>query len=550
MRDDDAFCVFDIEAHQWCKFRLAVRLSEFGDLEVYRSADALRNGLMRGAERHAFAHYGGRYDFQFLRPLQAVAYAGSDVTRAQLGRVHLHDSARLYPETSVKKLGLAVSLPKRERFSDRIEELSDAEVEDGCIRDCEIVAVNLKQHRAWLQAVRHPSPRWTTGSGATAVYLLEALEPDAVRHLSQRSVLLDPEAWLDHHAAVTGPRSECWQVGYVDCVYCYDIRSSYPRSWLEAPMPVGPWEPVTHEVPGLPGVYYCNRIRQERSVLPIAPVGHAWRYDGAGWLTAETIAAVRLSGGDVEVNHGWVSHQTMPLGDAFVRYLYPLKRAGRPYAKAALNALHGKFSQGLTFETYFHTRQGYVRDEELRLPQWYQQPLIVAHVFARAALRLAQTAAQLQRAGWRVYYAHTDSLHTNCPPDKFPAQQGDNCGDWRIVEEEAFTIGADNRPEPCVLRGEQVEAIYLGPGQYALRDDRGAVRVVCAGVSRKQVTWQHMERAADGEEVQLEYDEGLTGYRESMHGLGEPSVQHHSKTLCKSLCGKVELEDGQLVYPD
>lgn len=523
--------VLDIETNKDGSFRLGCLMSSDGHARIYFDLDDLRGAVGR-CRGYVFAHWGGGLDFLFFMPLANVARSGSSIISAQYGLAHLRDSWRLCP-MPLAEIGSAVGIEKFAGKSDQIDKLTDGEVADHCENDCSILLALILQHIQWVQSFDGKPDEWPHTAGGTAVYAMESFEPSTVRHMTRHP--LPFQDWYAMYDAVGAARTEISFIGAVQGVWGYDIRSSYPFSFLEAPIPVGPWRRVTKEARA-PGVYFCDEIRQNRDLLPLVCKGGRWRHDGEGFLTSEEIAEIRKAGGHVSVEWGWVSSDVLPVGQDTVRHLFPYKAAGLPMGKATINALGGKFRQGLTFDIYNHTGQGYVRDSEIRSPQWYQQPLVNAFVIGRASIRQWKVLTSLLARGWRVYYTDTDNVHTDCSPKDFPGVIGLDCGNWKIEAENA-------------------SALYIGPKCYALKfydekKDREKVKVVSRGVDPRMLTWAHMERAAAGEEIAVRESRGVLPFQ-VMASSGDWTVRpgEHGGTVKINLDGKERAFDGSLIYP-
>jgi hypothetical protein len=539
------FLALDIEADGWTRVRCVGAVTDEGEARTFRTVSAARDWLdTQGGS--ALAHYGSGFDFVHLladRPLTGITYADGSIYSAVAGRTWLASFERLCADP-LAKLGEWVGLPKL-HDSAQLDQLSQSEVEAHCLRDCQILATVAARFLAWVAEYSPPvGPKvhFPKSGGRTATYLLECLEPELVAHLRRHP--LTPAEWQAHHQAHQGGRSECWRLGYAPRVYVYDLNSSYSAGWLEGPMPIGPWRWVSGEAPGRLAVYRCGRVRQSRARPPVTLLQHAAKHEGWGYLTSEEVAAVREAGGEVVVDGGWVSEEEAPMAQKLVGVAYKAKRDGLPWAKNILNALHGKTISELTRDTYFHTPGGYRKDRTLTLPEWYQRPLIGSFIYGRARLRLGRALWALLSNQWKVFQAHTDSAHTDCPPERFPLPLGLDCGQWRL------------QYGPC-------EAVYAGPGLYALRrpqspgevptrewrsDGRGRlVRVACAGFDGSAVTWEDVEAAARGEARAVESRNGLVGFRATLQGL-PPTQVFHRRFLQRVLGGKRLTRGGWLAY--
>lgn len=524
------FSVFDVEAYGFNDFKVGAIMDAEGDVKVARNPDQLRH-FVEEANGNTFAHFGGGMDFLFLMPLQNVFLSGSRIARGQIGKNWVKDTSKL-TNKSLAKVAKWLGKEKFGEISRRPESVSIEKLTDHVINDCELVRLMLIEHRNWIDSVEHPEPRWPTTAGANALYLMEAFEPETVEYLSEHP--LDPSTWMAMHQGCSGSRNECFIQGQTDGIFAYDINGSYTQSLFDGPLPAGPFRHVTREVAGHFGLYYCKKIKQNRSRLPIVCPSSLWKFDGEGWLTAEEIQAVRIGGGEVVVEHGWICKRGLPMGQASSRFVYPFKQSGMPWAKDILNALPGKYSEPLHHETYvWDDQRGYEKDVEISLPGWHQQPIIAAYIFARARLRLGRVMQQIQAMGFKVYYCDTDSIHTNCPPSKFPAPLSDECGEWKLEVSNA-------------------EGIYLAPKLYALRDDMGKLKIVSRGMDPETLTWELFERALTGERIEVGGSVGLVGFLSMMHNPSYKKLKTKDKTmtLAGHTGGKVRLEDGTLIYQD
>lgn len=526
------FAVIDLEALNWNEYRVGCFLTSDGAATRCNTAEQL-SAEVESFPGRVFGHYAGRYDMFFLSEPKTVTLSGSGILRAQIGRASVCDSWFLF-QMSLAKLGKAVGVHKFEGKSDRIEELSDAETWEHCLQDCEVLRAALLKHRAWCaRDVPHSEPRWPATAGGTAVYALEAYQEAGVEKL--RAEQTELSAWLNQYAAVTGGRVELWQHGRVKGpIYSYDIRSSYPRSWVDDPLPLGPWRHVTAEVKG--AAVYFARVRQSRSTFPVVAPMHTWRYDGEVWLTHEEVAEVRKHGGRVDIMEGWASHSApVWFGDDFARAMYEAKAKGDPWAKVSINSAHGKFGQGILQSSWVKRGGAWECDHELGFPAWHQRPLISAYVLARARLRLHRTLHALKQNGWRVLYVDTDCVHTDCPPDRFPGTLGAALGEWNC---EATAL----------------EAVYVAPKVYALRLAGGELKFAAKGLPRKKVTFEAMLSAARGHPVTFINDDGLLGFRR-LGGTWEARRSRSPRRLTAQTGGKNHVvgiygNTGQLSYKD
>lgn len=514
----------DIEALDWNRFVCAAVVMDDGEELVFYTRDGLAEWVNQFAGK-VFFHYGGRYDVFFLDRPSSVALSGSGILRAQIGRAAVCDTWFLF-QMSLAKIGKAVGMAKFDGKSTAIETLTLAETVEHCLNDTRILAKALHAHCAWCMARPHASPRWPSTAGGTAVYCLEAYEPDGVAHLEAQTV--DLQDWLGQYQTVTGGRVELWQWGTVPGpVYAYDINSSYPQSWLDGPMPLGPWEKVRRQSKRQ-GVYFCT-VKQSRDTFPVVAPGHVWSYDGEAWLTGEEIATVRDAGGKVTIQHGWESVVSAPFGANFVPAMYDAKLAGDPWAKVSINSAHGKLSQGV-FQSNYVAIDGWHVELELSFPAWYQRPPMGAFILSRARIRLWRTLNALKAQGWQVYYVDTDCVHTNCPPEAFPGERSETkLGAWKL---EAIAE----------------QAVYVAPKVYGLQLSDGTLKKAAKGLPRDGVTWEVLAKAAQGERLKLTSQSGLVSFKGQKGAWGAARATQ-ARTLARQTGGKVA-NGTKLEYPD
>jgi hypothetical protein len=530
--DENPLAVIDTDVWDWTRFRCAAFVSEEGSIQIFRKGgrDDLHRKIKKWKGR-VFSHCGGGHDFLFLPELQNVCLANSSIMRAQCGSASLHDLQKLMP-MEMDEIGAAVQLP-RIRQPDQGEEVSDDVAIANVTRDAEIGVEAMRQYKAWLMDLA-PYDKLPTTSGLLATHILSHVEPKHVA--AMRKNVVDPGLLEEMSQAMQGGRVELFWQGLARKVWVYDLNSSYPASYHDGELPIGPWRRVTREQKRKLGIYFCDEIRQAPDRLPLVSCEGIWRRTGSGWLTSEEIEAVRSNGGSVKVRCGWVSDKTLPLGQAFSNVLYPHKQAGLPWAKSALVALHGKFAQGCEQEMFVRDRGRYVQDLSLGLPSWYQQPFLAAFVYGRARLRMGRVAQAILDLGYLVYQLADDAIHTNCPPDLFPAAIGSEIGEWKIAHMDM---------------GGEVEGCYLAPKVYGLRGKNGSEHIVCRGVNPEFVSWDHLIAVSEGEEVKLKETSGLVRFRAQITQSGsqqEPESATQTYTLRTHLGGKVRGDDGRLDY--
>jgi hypothetical protein len=215
------------------------------------------------------------------------------------------------------------------------------------------------------------------------------------------------------------------------------------------------------------------------------------------WLIDEEIEAFEDCGVLVERVEGWCPCEVTEIGQVFVDELYRGKEASGVssfFCKVWLNSLHGRFMMRPLREKFTRWRprewwgpippspvgfdDAYVNESGDRgEPLWWrywqldvaedgklrptQQPIAGALILGRARVALWRIVDAVTRAGFRVFYSDTDSVHTDCPPDRMRD----------VVGAGAFgkSLGQLN------YEGGPYHGIYLGPKAYLLLDESGAV---------------------------------------------------------------------------
>lgn len=469
---------WDIEATNWDQVRCVVAVSDDGDLERWSGPDALAacERTMRKAGGTWVAHAGGIYDTLLLtnvrpEPWRELIMSGSAVLCATDRALKVRDSFRWWL-SSLSKVGAYVDKvkggtgewKKRDVDRARIDELSDADTLAYCEHDCRLLLEGVRLARSYMTE-RGARAAWT--AGASALSLLEQLEPASWELLRQQQ--LHHEVATRAAAAVRGARVECFVRGEVDRVWCYDLKSAYPAAYtLGGPVGVGA-EPLTAGDADRPGaVWRCRWHWPHRDRLPpaldaLTGAGHG---DCEAWLIPEEREAFDALGVKLTRLEGWAPVTMAPIGQTFARTLYAEKEAGSFFGKTYLNSLHGKFSESPIKETWTRDHPttyygpkpeqvgGYWRglslsvDARGMVPR-HCQPLAAAHILGRTRVVIWKILDSIQRAGGRVYYSDTDSVHCNLPPEKMPVPLGMQLG--QLAPEGGPFVGVYVAPKAYLL---------------------------------------------------------------------------------------------------
>jgi hypothetical protein len=251
------------------------------------------------------------------------------------------------------------------------------------------------------------------------------------------------------------------------------------------------------------------------------------------------------------------------LGQIFVRVLYGEKENGSYYAKVWINSAHGKWSEHPEKDCYTLFRPSrYLEREGLEPegPYWHWseikdmegkglcpphcQPIAAMQTLSRARVHLWRIDWALQQAGWEVYYNDTDSVMTNCPPERMPVALGKELGML------AYEHG------PC-------KGYFLGPKAYLLLNDNNeVVKQALKGVplkSYKDGLWdkddegrvyaREARRARPGRPAEQGHDIREEVFRAALQG-GARCYKEGVTSFLRGLSGVVKEKtiDGETVH--
>jgi hypothetical protein len=449
---------WDIESVNWDEVRCVVAVSDDGDVERWSGPHALEacDRFMRAVGGTWCAHAGGIYDTLLLsnvrpQPWRELIMSGAAVLCATDRALKVRDTFRWWL-SSLAKVGAYVDKVrggtgewrKRDVDRSRIDQLSDSETLAYCEHDCRLLLEGVRLARSYMEE-RGARPAWT--AGASALSLLETLEPASWELLRRHQ--LPHETATAAGACVRGARVECFARGRIDRVFSYDLKSAYPAAYtLGGPVGIGA-EPLAAGDADRPGaVWRCRWEWPWRDRLP--PALDALTGAGHGrceaWLVPEERAAFEAAGVLLRRLEGWAPVTIAPIGQTFARTLYAEKEAGSFFGKCYLNSLHGKFSESPIKETWTrdHPAQYYGPKPEQIGGYWryltlsadrrglvprHVQPLSAAQILGRTRARIWSIMDAITRAGGRVYYSDTDSVHCSLSPDQMPVPLGGSLGE-------------------------------------------------------------------------------------------------------------------------
>lgn len=522
-KGERALWAWDTETTDWDKVVCATAVSSAGDVERFTGPDALveMNALMRKAGGSFGAHAGGIFDTLLLmnareEPFEKLLVTGSSVLCAQEKSLRVRDTYRWflsglakvgeYLEKCEREDGYKRHAPgtwlKKEVDRNRIGELTMAEQLSYCESDSRILLEGMIRAKDYMRN-RGARDAWT--SGASALALLQAMEPSSWRALNQLSLDFDDHCALtgsddkkEGTGIVRGARVERWVHGRVSGVHCYDFKSAYPAAYADQALGLGarPAKPRDRDA-----VWRCRWKNAKRDIL--APVLDSRTLAGSGvceaWLVREEIEDLEEAGIQVKRIEGWAPEAMFPIGQLFCRDLFDEKERGSFFAKVFLNSFHGKTTEGVIKEAWksgdkpadFYGPEptemigGYWRyltlalDKKGRVP-CHIQPIAGAQILGRTRSRLYRAAHAVLRANGDLYYSDTDSLHCSLAPSAMPMHLGSGLGQ-------------------LAWEGGPYDAIYLGPKAYCLIPTSETVlpsgKAPTIKGALKGVPWGEMRRA-------------------------------------------------------
>ncbi len=470
---------WDIEAVNWDQPVAVCALSEDGDEIRHHGPDCLEKMTrdMKRLKGSWVAHAGGIYDTLLAMrhiPARSLIQTGSSILCANYGHLKLRDSFSWWL-AGLAKVGRAVGTEKMDVDRQKIQDLTKKEVLDYCAHDCLILMRGIKECQNYLNE-RGADRRWTAGGSAMA--LLKALEPSSA--LLMRQTRPDVDLAQNVLTKIRGGRVECWHRGHVDRVYSYDFKSSYPARYYDNFVGLGLRAVATREKYGL---YFCRWFWPWPEKIP--PSLDTTTQAGAGWcdgyLVDCEIEAFEELGVQIEIFDGFAPVVMAPIGHVFARDLFASKEGGGTasfFSKVFLNSLHGKFQENPYKVQWTRDRpKKWIGAEPERLGDywrsycvtvddenraaWNCHPIAAAQVLGRARVALWRVFKEVQDKGGRVYYADTDSVHTDLTPDQM-RPLGGKIGD-------------------LALETGPTSAIYLGPKNYLLHEGGRPIKAALKG---------------------------------------------------------------------
>lgn len=512
---------WDVEAsdpnNRWDGATLINAMREDGETVMFRGSSCLAHfhSFIEKNPEIYFAHYGGGYDVPLLlnywRP-EKIVMTGSTILSAE-GRkgLSMRDTFPFWL-ASLAKIGDAIGVPKYDIDRSQIERLSQQELEDYCARDVVVLRDAMVHCREWLEAHDVNADEVST-AGTAATRLMQKIEPLSYQILSQHKNETQSICEMLDSGANPGGMTACYALGRRENVHCYDVKSSYPARYAHREVPIGLRKALSNELAhpeSFKGIARAKYYWPHRRRVPVA-------YDeisGAGyghietWLVDDEIEILLSLGIYVSLTEGWCGTDYCAIGQDFARELFFEKERKGPqsfFPKTFVNSWHGKTGMNPIRDNYeaMYPRKYWAPGGPPKLTSerswlwhfftlgcdkdgfapWHSQPMISAIVLGRARAALWKINNAFQQAGWQIFYNDTDSLITDCPPEKAPMKLGKDLGE-------------------LAYEGGPYSAIFLGSKAYILIDPSGAVaKCALKGVphkSYKDAVWSTEAVGVDG----------------------------------------------------
>lgn len=511
-------CYWDVEAsdptHRWDRATLIISKREDGECAIFRGPGCMAK-FAEHAERNPeiyYGHYSGGYDVPLLlnywRPEKIVITGSIILNAVGRGGLSFRDTFPLYL-AGLGKIGDALGFEKFDIDRAQIEQLSEKDLEDYCMRDVDLLRLAMIVSREFL-ASYNVDPDKVSTAGTAATSLLRAIEPLSYQILTEHKIQTQEICeMLDAGANPGGMTNSYWR-GHKSGVYSYDIKSSYPARYATREVPIGLRRATAGEL-AYPGTfsgiaramyYWPHRRRVPVAYDALTGAGYGWI---SAWLSDDEIQILLREGIEVTLSEGWCGVDYAPIGQDFAREMFAAKeRKDRSsfFPKTWVNSWSGKTGMNPVRDNYearYPRKYWKPGGPPKRVPPdqsflwhyfslgcdkngyapWHSQPMISAIVLGRARAALWEINNAFQQAGWMVLYNDTDSIITDCPPEKAPITLGKNLGQ-------------------LAYEGGPYDAIFLGAKAYILITPEGTVaKCALKGVPHKS----YRDAVWDGDEL-------------------------------------------------
>jgi len=518
--------VFDIEAKDWIKFKIAGHY-DGATYREFRTVKELVDCLLSRQYRgwNQYAHFGGRYDFLFILDelLDRAAYdieicdAGSRILFLKIRDTAGHlwklvDSYSILP-ASLDSITRAFGVEHKKKKFD----IGRAKFDK---RDMSIIRDYLKFDCIGLWESLEKFKQWGLNGGVLSLTLaLQALYVFRSGFLSVNipNLARDKEDFI--RAGYFGGRVEIFKL-YGEGLNYYDVNSLYPAMMLED-MPVGNPLRTSRFQKGKIG-FYKARVDYPLKIyapnLPVKTENKLYFPTGTlpGYYASCELEAAARRGAKIKIFDGCFFPKQAPIFRDYVKATYRLKKNSEPgsmdyfLSKLLMNSLYGKFGQRRERSTIISSMLLDAADEGLR-PYLEQFGLYIKESESKANFIIPSIASWITakaRAflydgfldiGERhIYYCDTDSIITDRKLDT-----GEGLGEWK-AEYENF------------------KGVFLQPKMYALKKDKEEV-VKAKGYNNPNFSFSDFEYSLFHNDYKglVQSRQRLTGYREGLRRFGK-----------------------------
>lgn len=514
--------VYDIEATEWTNIICLCHVDEFGNRKMFRNRSDYVDWLFtKFPGEVVWAHWGGRYDHQFLiAEAHKRGWSGDIklsgnvpiivILRDKKGRsITFAESARLLPD-SLAKIGKSVGREKMDVDRARIGSYSLDTIVRYCFNDCDILKEGLEALRDTLNEV-----------GCDFAYTLASICTRYIR----RSQILQWHRFYETIEGVQvyspkmlqadefcipayfGGRVEVFKAGKFRKLYYYDITSSYPNSMLN-PIPAyfREFRPPPKDLEralNICGVTDAKVFIPTGTLYaPVLPVRHQGKlvfpegFLEGRWTNVELKALWDRTKHNKRVRI-WPTAQAvfepLPFLKPFVEVFYALRQKAiadgddfRKYAfKIALNSVYGKLAESLQKQAMlFGVAAREAMDEygtesmrQTNMPGVFALETMGdgpfrhiaagSYVTAMSRLRLLEGMEHCMRMNGKIYYCDTDSIITDVPA--FGLRENKELGMFNLETEiEEAEIYAS---KVYKLRTKEGEIIHRAKGMPIRKDE-------------------------------------------------------------------------------
>jgi len=586
--------VYDIEATDWVNVVLVGHVDEIGNRKTFTSIESYLSWLFSDDFKgtHVWAHWGGHYDHRFVIAfatknnwLWEIIQSGNTMIIVKLihpltkKEVIFCESARLMPD-SVAKIGKTVGLEKLDVDREHIENLSQEQVIEYCLRDCEIVLKGLQLMREVFDSVNCDfaytlasiATRWVRRGKNIDWHRFYTKNSSGVNVYDENMLKAD-EFCLPSYF---GGRVEVFKTGvYKKRLYYYDITSSYPWSMTqELPLyfkQFRPPHPNLEQALRICAISEASIYIPEGTLeFPILP----YRYEGklifpegrfrGRWTNLELEylwQKTKDKGVEIKI-HGQAEYESSDFLRGFVDTFYGLRKEAKlskdefkTYAfKILLNSLYGKLVENID-------RKSIIFGEEIvnRAIENYSRRAVKetevdgvyalvfqelgpfrhvaagSYVTARSRLRLLEGIEMCHREGGQVYYCDTDSIITDREIKAFDQKFANDLGNFKIEHDD---IVAAEFVSPKVYRFTTKEGkdIYKVKGMpvKGLTEDERLLRwdLYNYEVSPESKTRVDKRRLSEQDKIKFGSKDGIAGF---MTDLNKGNIEPRRQLLQRKL---------------